>query len=132
MVAAPSRNVVDSSAWLEYFFDTAQAGSFAPAIEDTERLVVPVITLYEVFKKVLRTHGEDAALHAAAQMQQGVLVSIDEALALEAAKLALPLADSLIYATARRYGALLWTQDQHFDGLPGVRFFQKSSGKDVT
>ena len=128
MVAAPRRNVVDSSAWLEYFFDTALAGSFAPAIEDAERLVVPVITLYEVFKKVLRTHGEDAALQVAAQMQQGALVNIDEGLALEAAKLALPLADSLIYATAQRYGALLWTQDQHFEDLPGVRFFQKSSG----
>lgn len=128
MVDAPRRSVVDSSAWLEYFFDTALAGSFAPAIEDPERLVVPVITLYEVFKKVLRTHGEDAALQVAAQMQQGELVNIDEGLALEAAKLALPLADSLIYATAQRYGALLWTQDQRFEGLPGVRFFQKSSG----
>jgi toxin FitB len=128
MVAALRRNVVDSSAWLEYFFDTALAGSFAPAIEDPERLVVPVITLYEVFKKVLRTHGEDAALQVAAQMQQGALVNVDEGLALEAAKLALPLADSLIYATAQRYGALLWTQDQHFESLPGVRFFQKSSG----
>jgi toxin FitB len=128
MVAAPRRNVVDSSAWLEYFFDTDLAGSFASAIEDTERLVVPVITLYEVFKKVLRIHGEDAALQVAAQMQQGALVNVDEGLALEAAKLALPLADSLIYATAQRYGALLWTQDQHFEGLPGVRFFQKSSG----
>jgi predicted nucleic acid-binding protein len=128
MAAAPRRNVVDSSAWLEYFFDTALAASFAPAIEDPERLVVPVITLYEVFKKVLRTHGEDAALQIAAQMQQGELVNVDEGLALEAAKLPLPLADSLIYATAQRHGATLWTQDQHFEGLPGVRFIQKSSG----
>jgi len=128
MAAAPRRNVVDSSAWLEYFFDTALAASFAPAIEDPERLVVPVITLYEVFKKVLRTHGEDAALQIAAQMQQGELVNVDEGLALEAAKLPLPLADGLIYATAQRHGATLWTQGQHFQGLPGVRFFQKSSG----
>jgi len=128
MAAAPRRNVVDSSAWLEYFLDTALAASFAPAIEDPERLVVPVITLYEVFKKVLRTHGEDAALQVAAQMQQGELVNVDEGLALEAAKLPLPLADSLIYATAQRHGATLWTQDQRFQGLPGVRFFQKSSG----
>jgi predicted nucleic acid-binding protein len=126
MVARRGFNVVDSSAWLEYFFDTPQAGSFAAAIEDTAHLVVPVITLYEVFKKVFRTHGEDAALQVAAQMQQGELVNLDEGLALEAAKLALPMADSLIYATAQRYQATLWTQDQHFEGLPSVRYFPKT------
>lgn len=126
MVAARRHNVVDSSAWLEYFFDTPSAASFASAIEDTGHLVVPVITLYEVFKKVLRTHGEDAALQIAAQMQQGVLVEVSEGLALDAAKLSLPLAGSLIYATAQRYAATLWTQDQHFEGMPGVRYFTKS------
>jgi predicted nucleic acid-binding protein len=125
MSAARHRNVVDSSAWLEYFFDTPQASSFSAAIEDTDRLVVPVVTLYEVFKKVLRTHGEDAALQIAAQMQQGELIVVDESLALEAAKLPLPLADSLIYATAQRYGAVLWTQNQHFEGMQGVRYFSK-------
>ncbi|MBC5767733.1 type II toxin-antitoxin system VapC family toxin [Ramlibacter albus] len=118
-------NVVDSSAWLEYFFDTAHADRFAAAIEDTERLVIPVLVLYEVFKKVLRTHGEDTALQVAAQMQQGQLVPLDEMLALSAAKLGLPLADSIIYATAQAFDAVLWTQDQHFDGLPNVRFFPK-------
>ena len=126
-MAAPSLNVVDSSAWLEYLFDTPHAQPFAKAIEDVERLVVPVVTLYEVFKKVLRTHGEDAALQVAAQMQQGRLIELDEGLALEAAKLDLPLADSLIYATARRHGALLWTQDAHFEGLEGVRYFAKAA-----
>ncbi|WP_332776686.1 type II toxin-antitoxin system VapC family toxin [Polaromonas sp.] len=125
MATSRGFNVVDSSAWLEYFFDTPLATSFAAAIEDTDRLVVPVITLYEVFKKVLRSHGEDAALQVAAQMQQGELVPLDEGLALEAAKLSLPLADSLIYATAQRYKATLWTQDQHFESLPGVRYFAK-------
>lgn len=126
MATARRYNVVDSSAWLEYLFDTPLAGSFAQAIEDTPHLVVPVITLYEVFKKVLRTHGEDAALRVAAQMQQGQLVDVDEGLALEAAKLALPLADSLIYATAQRFGATLWTQDQHFEGMSNVRYFAKA------
>jgi toxin FitB len=128
MAARRGFNVVDSSAWLEYFFDTAQAATFAAAIEDTEHLIVPVICLYEVFKKVHRSHGEDAALQIAAQMQQGELINVDEGLALEAAKLALPLADSLIYATARRFNATLWTQDQHFDGLAGVRYVAKASG----
>lgn len=119
-------NVVDSSAWLEYLFDTPQAAHFAKAIENTERLVVPVITLYEVFKKVMRTHGEDTALQVAAQMQQGRLVPVDESLVLDAARLTLPLADSLIYTTARQHSATLWTQDAHFEGLPGVKYFAKS------
>jgi len=120
-------NVVDSSAWLEYFFDTPLAATFSAVIENTGQLIVPVIVLYEVFKKVLRTHGEDAALQIAAQMQQGQLVELDESLALAAAKLDLPLADSLIYATAQRHGAILWTQDQHFEGLKDVKFFPKGS-----
>lgn len=127
MAARRGLNVVDSSAWLEYLFDTPEAAPFAAAIEDTAHLIVPVITLYEVFRKVHRTHGEDAALQVAAQMQQGQLINLDEGLALEAAKLALPLADSLIYATALRFEATLWTQDQHFDGLAGVRYFAKPS-----
>jgi predicted nucleic acid-binding protein len=125
MAKAARYNVVDSSAWLEYFFDTPLAGSFAAPIEDIRHLLVPVITLYEVFKKVLRSHGEDAALQVAAQMQQGELINVDEGLALEAAKLTLPMADSLIYATAQRRNAILWTQDQHFEGLSGVRYFAK-------
>jgi predicted nucleic acid-binding protein len=125
MAASRGFNVVDSSAWLEYLFDTPQARPFAAAIEDTKHLVVPVITLYEVFKKVMRDHGEDAALRVAAQMQQGELVPVDDRLALEATRLALPLADSLIYATAVRYKATLWTQDQHFVDLPGVRYFAR-------
>jgi predicted nucleic acid-binding protein len=125
-MAARQPNVVDSSAWLEYLFDTPQARHFAAAIEDTERLVVPVIVLYEVFKKVLLGRGEDTALQVAAQMQQGEIVDVDGSLALEAASLGLPLADSLIYAVARRHKALLWTQDQHFDGLADVRYFAKT------
>ena len=125
MATARRLNVVDSSAWLEYLFDTRLAASFAAPIEDTERLVVPVLVLYEVFKKVLRTHDEDTALQVAAQMQQGRLVELDEAMALAAARLDLPLADSIIYATAQRHQAILWTQDQHFDGLKDVRYFAK-------
>ena len=118
-------NVVDSSAWLEYFSDSGRASLYAPAIEDAEHLLVPVITLYEVFKKVLRERGEDDALQVAGVMQSGRLIEVDGALALEAARHALPLADSLIYATARRHGATLWTQDEHFRNLPHVRYFPR-------
>lgn len=122
-------NVVDSSGWLEYLADTDQAKHFAPAIEKADRLIVPVICLYEVFKKVLREGGESEALEVANLMQLGQVVEIDSSLALEASRYPLPMADGLIYATAQRSGAILWTQDEHFSGLPGVRFFARRAGK---
>lgn len=120
-------NVVDSSGWLEYFTDSNRAPLFASAIEDTENLFVPVISIYEVFKKVLRDRGEDAALQVASMMQVGQVIELDAALALEAARHALPLADSIIYAAAVHHKAILWTQDDHFRDLPNVRFFPKES-----
>lgn len=118
-------NVVDSSAWLEYLTGGAQANRFAAAIEDSKHLVVPVIVLYEVFKKVLRERGEHQALQVAGAMHAGKVMPVDAALALDAARYALPLADSLIYATAQRLGAIVWTQDDDFKGLPGVQYFAK-------
>lgn len=118
-------NVVDSSGWLEYFADSDRASLFAPAIEDAENLFVPVLSIYEVFKKVLRERGEDDALQVASMMQGGQVINLDSALALESARHRLPLADSLIYATALRHGATLWTQDEHFKGFPNVRFFPR-------
>ena len=120
-----SANVVDSSGWLEYFADTPRARHFASAVEDTANLIVPAIVIYEVCKKVRRERGEDAALQVAAALQSGTVADIDGSLALEASRLNLPLADSLIYATARRLGATVWTQDEDFRDLPGVRYFQK-------
>jgi predicted nucleic acid-binding protein len=116
---------VDSSAWLEYFADTPRARLFAAAVEDVRHLVVPVITLYEVFKKVRRERGDDDALQAVAAMLHGRVVDVDLPLALEAGQLDLPLADSLVYATAQRAGATLWTQDADFDGLPDVKYFPR-------
>ena len=118
-------NVVDSSGWLEYLADTERAPIFAPAIDDTDNLIVPVISIYEVFKKVLRERGEDDALQVAGIMQSGRVVELDIALALEAARHPLPLADSIIYATAMQHDATLWTQDEHFKDLPNVRYFPK-------
>jgi len=125
--ALVAANVVDSLGWLEYFADSGQASLFAPAIEDSANLLVPVITLYEVFKKVLRERGENDALQVASMMQTGRLIELDSALAMEAARHPLPLADSLIYATTMRFNATLWTQDDHFKGLPRVRYFPKNA-----
>jgi len=118
-------NAVDSSAWLEYFADTKRARLFAAAIEDTDHLIVPVVTVYEVFKKFLRERGESDALQAVSAMRSGQVIDLDVSLALEAGRFNLPLADSLIYATAQRHGATLWTQDEDFEGLSGVRYFSK-------
>ena len=120
-------NIVDSSGWLEYLADGKSAPFFAPAIEDTAHLLVPVITVYEVFKKVLRERGENEALQVASMMQSGQVIDLDSALALDAARYALPLANSLIYATTLRHGATLWTQDEHFKDLPGVKYLAKKS-----
>lgn len=123
-------NVVDSSAWLEYFANGPNAGAFASAIQATEELVVPSITLLEVFKRVYQQRGEGPALQAVALMQQGAVVDLDAPLALTAARISadgkLALADSVVLATARRFDATLWTQDADFEGLPGVRYRAKS------
>ena len=119
-------NVVDSSAWLEYFADGPNASFFAEPIEDIEALVVPTLSFFEVFKRVLQQRDESTALQAAAVMQQGTVVDLEGTIALNAARLSvelsLPLADSVILATARQYGAELWTQDADFDGIDGVRY----------
>ena len=125
IVAHDAFNVVDSSGWLEYFEGSDRAGLFAPAIENTERLIVPIISIYEVFKRFRITRTQDDAEHAAELMQRSLVVDIDLTLVLSAAANGLPLADSLIYATALAHGAMLWTQDSHFDRLPGVKYFPK-------
>ncbi|MDL1873202.1 type II toxin-antitoxin system VapC family toxin [Deltaproteobacteria bacterium PRO3] len=119
-------NVVDSSAWLEYFADGPNADFFAPAVEAVDRLLVPAVCCFEVFKKILRERGEGEALQAAALMRQGRVVPLDEGLALEAAKLSLikklPMADSIVLATAWSHRAVLWTQDADFEGMEPVQF----------
>lgn len=120
-------NVVDSSGWLEFFADGPNADVFAVPLGMRDTLLVPSITIYEVFKVVCRQRGEDAALQAAALMQQGTVVDLAPSLAMVAAKtslqLSLSMADSISLATARLHDAILWTQDEHFSGLDGVRYF---------
>jgi predicted nucleic acid-binding protein len=124
-------NVVDSCAWLEYFADGPNADFFMPAIEATEELVVPSLTIFEVFKRILQQRNEADALRAIGVMRQGRCIDLNDSLALSAARLSvdlkLPLADSIILATARQHGALLWTQDAHFEGVEGVRYIRKAS-----
>ena len=123
-------NVVDSCGWLEYFSDGDNAQFFADAIEDVDHLIVPSICLYEVFKRVLQQREENDAIRAVAMMRQGEVVDLDSSLAMHAAHLGLqyrlPMADSIILATAQAHSATVWTQDNDFDGLPDVRYIKKS------
>ena len=122
-------NIVDSSGWLEYFAEGNNANFFAPAIEDTRNLLVPVICIYEVFKRILQQSGLSAAQTNIADMKSGKIIELDESLALSAAKLSadlrLPMADSIILATARVNNATLWTLDEHFKDLEGVKYIKK-------
>ncbi|MBI4479611.1 MAG: type II toxin-antitoxin system VapC family toxin [Acidobacteria bacterium] len=122
-------NVVDSSGWLEYFTDAPNAAFFASAIAARSDLLVPSLSLYEVFKRICQQSTEDAALRAVAAMMQGSVVDLTPAIALRGAVLSLehnlPMADSLMLATAQSFHATLWTQDADFEHLPGVRFIRK-------
>lgn len=123
-------NIVDSSGWLEYFADAPNAEFFAPAIKNVAELLVPAVSLYEVFKRVLQQVGEDKALEAVNFMMQGQVVALDAFLAINAAKLSdqfkIPMADSMILATARYHGAVLWTQDADFATIPDVQYIPKT------
>ena len=119
-------NVVDSSAWLEYFADGPNAGEFAEPIADIEELVVPSITLFEVFKRIRVQRDLASALYAVAQMRRGRVEELDADLAVAAAELSaetgLPMAGSIVLATARAEEATLWTQDGNLEGMEGVEY----------
>jgi len=122
-------NVVDSSGWLEYFADGSNADFFAPAITDEPNLVVPTICMFEVFKRLSVQLGKEQALQAMGMLYRGQLAALSDEIALQAALLSLehklPLADSIILATARTQKATLWTQDEHFKNLPSVEYIEK-------
>ena len=126
---AKELNLVDSSGWIEYFTDGPNGGVFADPLSDASRLVVPTVSLSEVFRVVPRERGEDDALRVAALMGRGREIPLSSALALEAAQLAherrLAMADGIILATARLTGATLWTQDIDFEGMRQVRYFPR-------
>ena len=124
-------NVVDSSGWLEYFADGPNADFFAPAVQDLEHLIVPSLTIYEVFKTVCRQRDEGTALQAIAVMHQGTIVDLDSTTAIDAARLSLeykiPIADSIILATSMSHDAILWTQDSDFKEMNGTKYIRRGS-----
>lgn len=122
-------NLVDSSGWLEYFADGKNADFFAGPIEDTEHLVVSAVNIYEVFKRILQQRNEHSALQAVAIMEQGRVIDLGSELALSAAQIShehnMPMADSMILATAQAHEATVWTQDADFEGLEKVQYRPK-------
>ncbi len=122
-------NIVDSSGWLAYFADESNAKHFLIPLKDTASLVVPTVTIYEVFKVVLRESSENEALQAATAMQKGMVVDLTARLAIASSKLSLqhrlPMADSIILATSQEFNAKIWTQDSDFKNIPGVKYFPK-------
>lgn len=122
-------NIIDSSGWLEYFTDGPNANSFMEPLRNTAALIVPAITIYEVFKVVLRESTENEALQAVAAMQKGKGVDLNARIAMNASKLSLlynlPMADSIILATAREYKCVIWTQDTDFQNLEHIKYFSK-------
>lgn len=119
-------NLVDSSAWLEYFADGPNATFFEAAITRTAEVIVPTIVIFEVCKRILQQRSEEEALRAASVLHNGAIIPLSDQLALEAAALShelkLPMADSIILATAHAHGAVIWTQDADFRDLPNVKF----------
>jgi len=124
-------NIVDSSGWLEYFADRPNANFFARPIQDLGRLLVPTLCIFEVFKRIAQQRGEGDALQAIAVMQQAAVVELTSPLALDSARLSLqahlPMADSIILATARAFDATLWTQDTDFKDIEGVQYIEKKA-----
>lgn len=122
-------NIIDSSGWLEYFADGPNASFFSRPLQKTVDLIVPTITIYEVFKVVLRQRNESDALQSIALMQQGSIVDLTSSISILAAKVSidhhLPMADSIIFATAQVHKATIWTQDSDFKGIDGVRYIAK-------
>jgi predicted nucleic acid-binding protein len=122
-------NIIDSSGWLEYFSDGPNAHSFLEPLNDIDSLIVPVITIYEVFKVVLRESNENDALQAVAAMQKGRVVDLNAHIAMKASKLSLqyslPMADSIILATAQVYECVIWTQDADFENIENVKYYPK-------
>jgi predicted nucleic acid-binding protein len=119
--------LVDSSGWIEFLGDGPLAEKFAPFFEHEDRLIVPAIVLYEVYKKLLSVRGSRAADRFLSAALRARVVPVDERLALLAARISLDrrlaMADAMIYAAALIAGAHLVTSDKHFQGLPEATVF---------
>ena len=122
-------NIVDSSGWLEFLSDGPNANDFSGPLLETDHLIVPSISIFEVFKVILRERDEDSALVAVSLMNQGKVVDLSFKISIQAAQFSqefkIPMADSIILTTAYIFNATVWTQDIDFKGLENVKYFPK-------
>ena len=120
-------NIIDSSLWLEYFAGTLKNGAIVNMIEDPANQYVPGICIYEVFKRIYTQRDESSAMSSVMFMQNAIVIGVTPQIAVLAAKLGskfgLPMADSIIYATAKTMDAIVYTKDKHFENLDGARYF---------
>lgn len=118
--------VVDSSGWMHYFMNGQLAEAYAGHLSKLDQLVTPTVVLYEVFRKIKASVGEDEAVLAAEEMEQTHVVDFSSAVAYHAANLSikyqLSFADAIIYATTDLLGAKLVTSDKDFKDLPKVLY----------
>jgi toxin FitB len=123
-------NLVDSSAWIEYFIGSELSLNFVEVIENFEELIVPGIVIFEVYKYILRERNEDYANEAYNFMLNGKIIPLTAKISKNAASMSikhkLPMADSIIYTIAHLFNSIIYTQDEDFKGLPNVIFFNKN------
>ena len=123
-------NIVDSSCWIEYLMGTEIGAKVASVIENPGELVVPTITLYEVYKKLLAEKDEEYALNVVSYMQTGTVIDLNAGLSLSAVQVnrkhKLPMADSIIYATSLYHQAVIFSCDKHFKDIPNIQYFPKT------
>jgi toxin FitB len=121
-------NVVDSCGWLEFFADGPNASIFTGPIENTKELIIPSLSIYEVFKRILQQRTEGEALQAIALMEQGHIIELDSRLAVLAAHISidnhLTMADSIMLSTSIAYNAIFWTQDSHFENIKDIKYIK--------
>ena len=123
-------NVVDSSGWIEYFIDTANADNFAPAIEKTALLIVPTLSFFEVHRYLSRNADDERRDECLDVMRRGTVIELTTARAIAASDMAqkhrLAMADAVMYSIAREFNATFWTQDLDYKDLPGVSYHAKA------
>lgn len=119
--------VVDSSGWVEFLWGEPNCGPFLEAMRRADPLVIPAVCIYEVYKATLTRVDLETANDAVVIMREHAFVQpLDESLAIAAARLSaqsgLAMADAMIFETALRHRAELWTLDADFEGMPGVHY----------
>ena len=118
--------LIDSFGWIEFFIDGPRADQYESYFQNSLEILTPSIVLFEVYKKFKKERNEEEALLVAAQMQKTRVVHLNVEIALSAAELSLkyklPMADSIVYATAQKEQCPVVTSDPHFENLEGVVF----------